>query len=1136
MFVYLSKKIAIPNGIPLKCIAWDKENGYLACGGDDGLLKIVRLDSNKNAVNSSGQVQSNLSANQTLEGHNGSVSIAVWNETSQKLTTSDQNGLIIVWVFFKGTWHEEMINNRNKSVVTGMTWNGDGQKICIVYEDGAVIVGSVDGNRLWGRDLKNVQLSHVDWSPDSKMILFGLMNGEVHIYDSGGTFIMKLNVEAPCSLIALKWFKYSIYPENPSLAILFSNGKLQLMKSDQDENPIVVETQLKPVDCQWNHDGTILAIAGHSSDTNPSPTQNTINFYSPQGKLIRTMKLPGHQITGLSWEGFSLRLAFAIDSFIYLAQVKHDYMWTCFSNTLVYHFHKRNKPESYVMFWDTKNNERYVKQVRQFIGTASCGDHCVLATRLDDEEIQISTQCDFGLILCNALGTPVDSKYVSLEPRLVAMTSSHVVTASGKSFMLWHYRTPRSQTTIDITGIKRENKEKIYSIETFLSGEHSLSCVTARDNVLIFGTDTRNLLGFNLSSSAVQYVGDIQLSFEPTKMSLNSNCTKLAILDQNGVLHILQLEVDGASFTLGSILSFERRDVWDLCWAMDNPELFALMEKTRMYIFRSLEPEEPVVCSAYLCHFKDLEIFAVSLGDVLKDPENPSKEDLVAMETKSLRDTRHLLEKVGTNEAYQFVEENSHPRLWRLLAESALQQYDLQAAESAFVRCADFASLQLLHRLKNLPAGSGIIKAEVAAYFHKFDEAESIYLENDRRDLAMALRRKLGDWARVSELQNVATTTDMENKSTYNQMGNFFCDRHQYAQASRYYKQAENNEKLVDCYYNMEDYENLEKLIDLLDERDPLIPKIAAMFTSVGLCQQAVQCYLKCNQMKSALDTCVTLHQWNMAVELSRQIQAPEIASRLVSHADRLLEHGKISDAVELFRKANCHREAANLLFQVGEQAIKKWNDPLKIKKLFVLAALLTEEAKNVTTQNSLTMERVSKFLDAPWRPAEAWHYFILAQQQFQQGKLVAVMATTIKLQDYTDILDEETVFSMLALASALNKCFNVCSKAFTCLESIPSLNPADRENYSLLALEIFTKYPPKDGRSSKIECPHCSTDIQDWSNSCPECNNRFASCVATGRPLMDTSLIWSCRVCKHSAAEHDVVTRNSCPLCHSSI
>ena len=47
MFVYLSKKIAIPNGIQLKCISWDKEYGYLACGGDNGLLKLVRLESSK---------------------------------------------------------------------------------------------------------------------------------------------------------------------------------------------------------------------------------------------------------------------------------------------------------------------------------------------------------------------------------------------------------------------------------------------------------------------------------------------------------------------------------------------------------------------------------------------------------------------------------------------------------------------------------------------------------------------------------------------------------------------------------------------------------------------------------------------------------------------------------------------------------------------------------------------------------------------------------------------------------------------------------------------------------------------------------------------------------------------------------
>lgn len=130
------------------------------------------------------------------------------------------------------------------------------------------------------------------------------------------------------------------------------------MKNEQDENAVVVDTDLKPVDCQWSHDGSILAIIGRTSENNAAgANQNAIHMYSSSGKLLRTMKLPGNQISGLTWEGYSLRLAFAIDSFIYLAQVKHDYMWTCFSNTLVYHFNKRNKPESYIMFWDTKNNE-----------------------------------------------------------------------------------------------------------------------------------------------------------------------------------------------------------------------------------------------------------------------------------------------------------------------------------------------------------------------------------------------------------------------------------------------------------------------------------------------------------------------------------------------------------------------------------------------------------------------------------------------------------------------------------------------------------------------------------------------------------------------------------------------------------
>lgn len=70
------------------------------------------------------------------------------------------------------------------------------------------------------------------------------------------------------------------------------------------------------------------------------------------------------------------------------------------------------------------------------------------------------------------------------------------------------------------------------------------------------------------------------------------------------MLTLLDLEVRASSDDItgnqaaaGDPSKFERKDVWDMKWANDNPDLFAMMEKTRMYVFRNLDPEVNVqVC------------------------------------------------------------------------------------------------------------------------------------------------------------------------------------------------------------------------------------------------------------------------------------------------------------------------------------------------------------------------------------------------------------------------------------------------------------------------------------------------------------------------------------------------------------
>jgi WD repeat-containing protein 35 len=101
----------------------------------------------------------------------------------------------------------------------------------------------------------------------------------------------------------------------------------------------------------------------------------------------------------------------------------------------------------------------------------------------------------------------------------------------------------------------------------------------------------------------------------------------------------------------------------------------------------------------------------VLLDEIMMDPDQlDPKELFVSYETRSLRDTKALLDQGGTvdmKDAFSFIEKNPHQRLHRYLAEAALNKLDFNLAEKAFVKCSDFQGIQFLKRLKvldvNLP-------------------------------------------------------------------------------------------------------------------------------------------------------------------------------------------------------------------------------------------------------------------------------------------------------------------------------------------------------------------------------------------------------------------------------------------------
>ena len=125
----------------------------------------------------------------------------------------------------------------------------------------------------------------------------------------------------------------------------------------------------------------------------PTHTHNRLSLslslsLSPHQHL-HTLKVPGRYLNALAWEGTGLRVALGVGSFIYFANIRHNYQWGYFSDTLVYAFRKPEKIEHCVIFWNTSSGEKYPKTVKNLITIVSCKDYCVLVIKVDDESGQV---------------------------------------------------------------------------------------------------------------------------------------------------------------------------------------------------------------------------------------------------------------------------------------------------------------------------------------------------------------------------------------------------------------------------------------------------------------------------------------------------------------------------------------------------------------------------------------------------------------------------------------------------------------------------------------------------------------------------------------------------------------------------
>lgn len=59
----------------------------------------------------------------------------------------------MTWMQKKGDFLEETINESDQNKILDVRWSPDGTHLCICIDDGSIIVGSVEGERVWNKKI-----------------------------------------------------------------------------------------------------------------------------------------------------------------------------------------------------------------------------------------------------------------------------------------------------------------------------------------------------------------------------------------------------------------------------------------------------------------------------------------------------------------------------------------------------------------------------------------------------------------------------------------------------------------------------------------------------------------------------------------------------------------------------------------------------------------------------------------------------------------------------------------------------------------------------------------------------------------------------------------------------------------------
>ncbi|EGT52692.1 hypothetical protein CAEBREN_14741 [Caenorhabditis brenneri] len=941
--------------------------------------------------------------------------------------------------------------------------------------------------------------------------------------------------------------------DRPRFMVAYATGVMQLMRNLFDQDPVIVRLpNIKLTDAKWSPNGAFIAVCGTLMDR--TDKNSCIYFISAYGQIFGYHQITHSRCLSVSWHASGFLMTVSTNELMLLGQIRPEYKWGCIEDTLIYVYQNEEMYTYSVMFYDYKTLEKKTKSVKYFENLASYKEHCLVVYR-EDEVGRVSYHCD----LCNSIGIAMDYVVMNVHPKFVQVNGVAAVIASEDRYFIWHFNLPKPDTFLgENSEPPGENREYLleeqqrpieYGTKRILSNKDQIVSLCIGDTFFLVALRNGGVYHVNLYTGVIMYKYAITATVDT--MKLNCDFTKLAFTKlQDSVpfsLYIYRFMEDGV---IKKEKEFENTEIWEFHWDEQDPNMIAYKEKSKVQIYDGSSVLEQTNIKGLIYSFKNLEVTYVNLDKILLTPENPPQAAVAVLRIKAKQTVEHMLNSGKLDEALDYVQRNPHAELWNMIANHAVKKHRYDTAEYAFVKLQDYAGIQFVRKLQNMKL-SQLQNAEILAFEEKLEDAKEIFVMNDRKDLAIEMYKKIDEPLEVYELVK-HEDNDEEKAEAYRNLAENYYEDMDWEEALKYFEMCGDIAMQIDCLVQANEFGKLEVLVRNLDDESPHLEFIGDIFTSRGLCDQAIECYLKCKLPKKALATCIELNQWQKAQFIANSNHLGNVEGVLGKYAEDTVgaSDEKSMSTLGLYMRAGRHLDAAKIAFDIAKDRKDKMMPFKDLKECYVLGGILVEnhrygirELKRMDKhhllndalgdESGLTVEQI-RILENTWRGAEAFHFMMLALKHFFDSRIEDALQTSVILADYEEFLDPADIHQMIALAAANCGQFKICSRAMMWLEAYEGFSESEREEMRNLSFELFSKCPPVNPPTSKMNCPACGKEINRYDLQCPECHFKFPICVATGRPIHE-NVSWVCNRCKHHVNKYETNKWTFCPLCHDT-